>query len=47
MKSHSQFTPRTDIKGRLLTPDEGCGFVKVSTTRIVGGGVAKNGKIES
>lgn len=31
-------------KGRLLTPEEGCGFSKFSDTRIVGGSVAKNGK---
>lgn len=35
---------RTDIKGRLLTPEEGCGFSKVQHKRIVGGGPAKNGK---
>lgn len=32
------------IKGRLLTPEEGCGLSKVSQKRIVGGGPAKNGK---
>lgn len=31
-------------KGRLLTPDEGCGFSNVPIKRIVGGSVAKNGK---
>lgn len=35
---------RTDIKGRLLTPEEGCGYSKVQQKRIVGGGNAKNGK---
>lgn len=34
---------RTDIKGRLLTPEEGCGYSKVSNTRIVGGAPAKVG----
>lgn len=34
---------RTDIKGRLLTPEEGCGYSKVANTRIVGGSAAKNG----
>lgn len=36
---------RNDIKGRLLTPEEGCGFSKVAHThtRIVGGGPAENG----
>lgn len=32
-----------DVKGRLLIPEEGCGYVKTSTTRIAGGGIAKNG----
>lgn len=31
------------IKGRLLTTQEGCGYSKVSTPRIVGGAAAKNG----
>lgn len=31
------------IKGRLLTPEEGCGHSKVLTKRIVGGSAAKNG----
>lgn len=30
-------------KGRLLTPEEGCGYSKVQNTRIVGGAPAKNG----
>lgn len=30
--------------GRLLTPEEGCGYAKVSTPRIVGGSEAKLGK---
>lgn len=34
---------RTDIKGRLLTPEEGCGYTKVKNTRIVGGSDAKVG----
>lgn len=29
--------------GRLLTPEEGCGYSKVQNTRIVGGAPAKNG----
>lgn len=36
---------RTDIKGRLLTPEEGCGQSKVpNNNRIVGGSSAKKGK---
>lgn len=35
---------RTDIKGRLLTPEEGCGYSKAINSRIVGGSAAKNGK---
>lgn len=31
------------IKGRLLTPAEGCGVSKVAQIRIVGGTQAKNG----
>lgn len=34
---------RTDIKGRPLTPEEGCGYSKVANTRIVGGAPAKVG----
>lgn len=34
-----------NIKGRLLTPEEGCGISKVPNTKIVGGGVAKQGKL--
>lgn len=30
-------------KGRLLTPEEGCGYSKVQNKRIVGGAPAKNG----
>lgn len=33
-----------DIKGRLLTPEEGCGLTKVKATRILGGGDAPVGK---
>lgn len=29
--------------GRLLTPEQGCGFVRVKNTRIVGGSEAKKG----
>lgn len=31
-------------KGRLLTPEEGCGYSKVQSTRIVGGSPAKIGE---
>lgn len=31
--------------GRLLTPEEGCGYAKVSTPRIVGGSEAKLGNL--
>lgn len=34
---------RTDIKGRPLTSEEGCGYSKIASTRIVGGVAAKNG----
>lgn len=33
----------SDIKGRLLTPEEGCGYSKVANTRIIGGTEAKIG----
>lgn len=39
-------TVRTDIKGRLLTPEEGCGYSKVANTRIVGGAPAKRGEFK-
>lgn len=32
-----------DVKGRLLTPEEGCGLTKVKNTRIVGGSIAPIG----
>lgn len=32
-----------DLKGRLLTPQEGCGLTKVKNTRIVGGSEAPAG----
>lgn len=32
-------------RGQLLTPEEGCGYTNVSTSRIVGGTEAKIGKI--
>lgn len=35
--------PISKIKGRLLTPDEGCGFSKAANTKIVGGQNAKIG----
>lgn len=28
---------RKDIKGRLLTPEEGCGYSNVANSRIIGG----------
>lgn len=31
------------MKGRLLTPEEGCGLTKVKNTRIVGGSKAPVG----
>lgn len=34
---------RTDIKGRLLTPEEGCGFSNLANARIVGGSAAVEG----
>lgn len=33
-----------EIKGRLLTPAEGCGFSATRNARVVGGSPAKNGK---
>lgn len=35
--------PISSTKGRLLTPEEGCGFSQVATTKIVGGTTAKPG----
>lgn len=35
--------PDLNIQGRLLTPNEGCGFSKVKNTKIVGGQTAKKG----
>lgn len=32
-----------DIKGRLLTPEEGCGISKVKNARIIGGSEAPIG----
>lgn len=41
----SNIEVRNDIKGRFLTPEEGCGQSNVMTSnRIVGGGPAKNGE---
>lgn len=34
---------RKDIKGRLLTPEEGCGFSNAANTRIIGGTTAMVG----
>lgn len=36
-------TPPSIPKGRLLTPEEGCGQSKVVNTRIIGGTRAKVG----
>lgn len=36
-------TKEANVQGRLLTPEEGCGFSKVKITRIVGGQTAKVG----
>lgn len=33
----------TNTTGRLLTPEEGCGYTKVKNTRIVGGSLAPVG----
>lgn len=39
---HNLGDVRSDIKGRLLTPDEGCGLSPVpSNNRIIGGSNAK------
>lgn len=43
-KSQNQFsTEIADVRGRLLTPAEGCGYSKVQNTRIIGGSPAKVG----
>lgn len=34
---------KSETARRLPTPEDGCGFVKVKNTRIVGGSVAKVG----
>lgn len=34
------------LNGRLLTPEEGCGYSKVMHKRIVGGAPAKNGTLK-
>lgn len=39
--------PVKNVKGRLLTAEEGCGFSKVKHKRIVGGSAAKPGKYEN
>lgn len=36
--------PVADVKGRLLTPEEGCGYSKVQNKRIIGGSPAKIGQ---
>lgn len=36
--------PSVSIQGRLLLPNEGCGFSKAKTTKIVGGQTAKKGE---
>ena len=42
--SSLQLKVRNDIKGRLLSPSEGCGYSKAQNKRIVGGGPAQIGK---
>lgn len=42
-KITSFISPKSGIKGRLLSPEEGCGFSKVENKRIIGGSPAKNG----
>lgn len=41
--SSSKSVPVANVKGRLLTPEEGCGFSKVQQKRIVGGSTSKPG----
>lgn len=36
---------KKSTKGRLLTVEEGCGYSKVASTKIVGGSPAKNGML--
>lgn len=36
--------PVANVKGRLLTPEEGCGYSRVQNKRIIGGSAAKNGE---
>lgn len=45
--SDSKPVPVENVKGRLLTPQEGCGFSRVKHKRIVGGSTAKPGKREN
>lgn len=40
----SWFSSNSAPKGRLLTPEEGCGLTKVTNTKIIGGSFAKPGK---
>lgn len=40
----SKASRNSPIKGRLLTPEEGCGLTKVRNNKIVGGSYAKSGK---
>lgn len=47
--NHDKATPflstKSNIRGRLLTPEEGCGYSKVENKRIVGGSPAKIGNL--
>lgn len=38
--------PELNLQGRLLTPEEGCGFSAVKNTKIVGGQTAKVGMLD-
>lgn len=42
-RSPSVLAPDSNIKGRLLTSDEGCGLSKSAIKRIVSGAPAKKG----
>lgn len=45
--SSSKPMPVANVKGRLLTPQEGCGYSRVQHKRIVGGSTAKPGECEN
>lgn len=45
INAHPSLGVSNSINGRLLTPQEGCGYsTKISTPKIVGGMPAKPGK---